>query len=169
MPASVPALMKKEHLTSGDKIRYMICDALLERGFGRALHTLAAAVQHTGLNGTTLHLEGAAMSPLLQAAHAFTADEARQLRSQAIDVTAEPMSPTQSSQPLITDPAGNIAVSVAAGFVAHKPEPDAAAAAEPATVKPTEPAREGPPQDKPPFSGVPADGAHYMAFKERTR
>lgn len=168
MPASVPALMKKEHLTSGDKIRYMICDALLERGFGRALHTLAAAVQHTGLNGTTLHLEGAAMSPLLQAAHAFTADEARQLRSQAIDVTAEPMSPTQSSQPLITDPAGNIAVSVAAGFVAHKPEPDAAAAAEPATEKPTEPAREGP-QDKPPFSGVPADGAHYMAFKERTR
>ena len=79
----------------------MMCN-LLDRGFGRAPHTLAAAIQHhTGLDGTALHLEGAAMSPLLQAAHAHIADEAKQLRSpdevKAIDVIAEPI---PSSQPL---------------------------------------------------------------------
>jgi hypothetical protein len=73
-------LLRKEHLTPGDKIRSLICEALLDRGFGRAPHTLAAAIQHTSLDGTALHLEGAAMSPLLQQAHAYVADEARRQR-----------------------------------------------------------------------------------------
>jgi len=100
-------LMRKDRLSPGDKTRYMVCEALLDRGFGRAPHTLAAAIQHhTGLDGTALHLEGAAMSPLLQAAHAHIAEEAKQLRSpdavKAIDVVAEPISSqlSQSSQPL---------------------------------------------------------------------
>ena len=92
-------LMRKARLSPGDKTRYMVCEALLDRGFGRAPHTLAAAIQHhTALDGTAIHLEGAAMSPLLQAAHAHIADEAQQqLRSpdeiKAIDVTPEPISP----------------------------------------------------------------------------
>jgi hypothetical protein len=98
-------LLRKEHLTPGDKIRSLICEALLDRGFGRAPHTLAAAIQHTSLDGTALHLEGAAMSPLLQAAHAYAADEAKQLQPpdamKAIDVVAESIS-SQSSQPPIS-------------------------------------------------------------------
>ena len=95
------SLMRKARLSPGYKTRYMVCEALLDRGFGRAPHTLAAAIQHhTGLDGTALHLEGAAMSPLLQAAHAHIAEEAKQLRPpdavKAIDVTPEPI----SSQPL---------------------------------------------------------------------
>jgi hypothetical protein len=171
-------LLRKEHLTPGDKIRSLICEALLDRGFGRAPHTLAAAIQHTSLDGTALHLEGAAMSPLLQAAHAYAADEAKQLRPpdamKAIGVVAEPI----SSQPFIADPAGNIIAAPVASAepAAHKPEepvaakvePALAAAVEPVPEKPPEPAQEAP-KTKPPFSGTPADGAHSMAFKERER
>ena len=164
--------MKKEHLTSGDKIRYMICDALLERGFGRALHTLAAAVQHTGLNGTTLHLEGAAMSP----SRPLTPLPPTKQDNSSRSPLRRSMSPrnrcrrTQSSQPLITrPPAGNNRrFCPLLRFVAHKPEPDAAAAAEPDHGE-ADRTRTGGPQDQAPFLGVPADGAHYMAFKERTR
>ena len=39
-------LMRKARLSPGDKTRYMVCEALLDRGFGRAPHTLAAAIQH---------------------------------------------------------------------------------------------------------------------------
>ena len=47
-------------------------------------------------------------------------------------------------------------------------DPATAAAVEPAPEKPPEPAQEAP-KAKPPFSGVPADAAGYMAFKERER
>ena len=47
-------------------------------------------------------------------------------------------------------------------------DPATAAAVEPAPEKPPEPAQEAP-KAKPPFSGVPADGADYMAFKQRER
>jgi hypothetical protein len=156
-------LLRKEHLTPGDKIRSLICEALLDRGFGRAPHTLAAAIQHTSLDGTALHLEGSAMSPLLQQAHAYAAAEAKQLRSpdaaQAIEVTAEPISPPPQSPP------PSIAGGVVAGSAAqHKLELEP----EPAPEKPTEPAQEAP-KTAPPFSGVPADAADYMAFRQRER
>lgn len=144
-------LMRKPRLSPGDKTRFLICEGLLDRGFGRAPHTLAAAIQHhTSSDGTTLHLEGAAMSPLLQQAHAYAADEAKQLRPpdavKAIDVAAEPMSP-----PFIADPAGNITAAPVASAepAAPKPEEPAAAAAEPPERTP-EPAQEAP-KTKPPF------------------
>jgi hypothetical protein len=106
------------------------------------------------------------MSPLLQAAHAYASDEAKQLRSpdavKAIDVVAEPISSQspQSSQPLpevIPMPPPAPAV-----------DPATAAAVEPAPEKPPEAAQQAP-EAKPPFSGVPADSADYMAFKQRER
>ena len=157
-------LLRKEHLTPGDKIRSLICEALLDRGFGRAPHTLAAAIQHTSLDGTALHLEGAAMSPLLQAAHAYAADEAKQLQPpdamKAIDVVAESIS-SQSSQPPISSQSSQSLPEVIA-------MPPPAPAVEPAPEKPPEPAQEAP-KAKPPFSGVPADGAGYMACKQHER
>ena len=163
------SLMRKAQLSPGYKTRYMVCEALLDRGFGRAPHTLAAAIQHhTGLDGTALHLEGAAMSPLLQAAHAYAADEAKQLQPpdavKAIDVTAEPISPQSSSQSsqrlpeviLMSPPAP--AVEPAPRRGRGRPGPGEAVRA-----------GSGGPKTKPPFSGIPADGAHYIVFKERAR
>jgi hypothetical protein len=111
------------------------------------------------------------MSPLLQAAHAYAADEAKQLRPpdavKAIEVAAEPIStsppPAQSPQPLIVDPAGNGAECVVAGSAAHKP--DDAVEPDPASEEPPEPQE----ASKRPFSGVPADAADCMAFKQRER
>ena len=37
-------LMRKPQLTSSDKIRYLVCEGLLDRGFGRAAHALVAAI-----------------------------------------------------------------------------------------------------------------------------
>ena len=134
-------LLRKEHLTPGDKIRSLICEALLDRGFGRAPHTLAAAIQHTSLDGTALHLEGAAMSPLLQAAHAYAADEAKQLQPpdamKAIDVVAEPIS-SQSSQSLPE------VIAMPPPAPAVEPATAAAVEAAPAPEKPPEPAQEAP-------------------------
>jgi len=163
-------LMRKDRLSPGDKTRYMVCEALLDRGFGRAPHTLAAAIQHhTGLDGTALHLEGAAMSPLLQAAHAYAADEAKQLRSpdavKAIDVVAEPISSQSSQSPQSSQPLPEV---IPMPPPAPAVDPATAAAVEPAPEKPPEPAQEAP-KAKPPFSGVPADAADYMAFKQRER
>ena len=159
-------LMRKDRLSPGDKTRYMVCEALLDRGFGRAPHTLAAAIQHhTGLDGTALHLEGAAMSPLLQAAHAHIAEEAKQLPPpdavKAIDVTPEPI----SSQPLpdvipMTPPAPAVK-EPGPSVVVVDPVPE-----NPKKPEPAPPAPEAP-KAKPPFSGIPADGAAYMAFRER--
>jgi hypothetical protein len=164
-------LLRKERLSPGDKIRFLICEGLLDRGFGRAPHTLAAAIQHhTSSDGTALHLEGAAMSPLLQQAHAYAADEAKQLRPpdavKAIDVAAEPI----SSQPFIADPAGNIITAPVASAepATLKPEEPAAAAVETAPEKPPEHAQEAS-KTKPPFSGIPADGAEYMMHRDRQR
>ena len=166
-------LMRKDRLSPGDKTRYMVCEALLDRGFGRAPHTLAAAIQHhTGLDGTALHLEGAAMSPLLQAAHAYAADEAKQLQPpdamKAIDVVAEPIS-SQSSQPPISSQSSQpLPEVIPMPPPAPAVDPATAAAVKPAPEKPPEPAQEAP-KAKPPFSGVPADGADYMACKQRER
>ena len=165
-------LLRKEHLTPGDKIRSLICEALLDRGFGRAPHTLAAAIQHTSLDGTALHLEGAAMSPLLQAAHAYAADEAKQLQPpdamKAIDVVAEPISSQSSQPPISSQSSQSLPEVIAMPPPAPAVDPGTAAAVEPAPEKPPEPAQEAP-KAKPPFSGVPADGADYMAFKQRER
>jgi hypothetical protein len=89
-----------------------------------------------------------------------------------------PTSSSQSSQPFIADPAGNIIAAPVASAepAAHKPEEPVAAAVEPALAaavepvpeKPPEPAQEAP-KTKPSFSRTPADGAHSMAFKERER
>jgi hypothetical protein len=166
-------LLRKPQLSSSDKIRWLVCEGLLDRGFARAPHTLAAAIQHhTGLDGTALHLEGAAMSPLLQAAHAYAADEAKQLQPpdamKAIDVVAEPIS-SQSSQPPISSQSSQpLPEVIAVPPPAPAVDPATAAAVEPAPEKPPEPAQEAP-KTKPPFSGTPADGAHYMAFKQRER
>ena len=165
-------LLRKEHLTPGDKIRSLICEALLDRGFGRAPHTLAAAIQHTSLDGTALHLEGAAMSPLLQAAHAYAADEAKQLQPpdamKAIDVVAESISSQSSQPPISSQSSQSLPEVIAMPPPAPAVDPATAAAVEPAPEKPPEPAQEAP-KAKPPFSGVPADGADYMAFKQRER
>ena len=164
-------LLRKEHLTPGDKIRSLICEALLDRGFGRAPHTLAAAIQHTSLDGTALHLEGAAMSPLLQAAHAYAADEAKQLQPpdamKAIDVVAESISSQSSQPPISSQSSQSLPEVIAVPPPAPAVDPGTAAAVEPAPApeKPPEP-QEAP---KRPFSGVPADGADYMAFKQRER
>jgi len=109
------------------------------------------------------------LSPLLQAAHAYTADEAKRLQPpdavKAIDVTAEPNIAATSSQSSQSLPE-------------VIPLPPPAPTVEPVTARgrgrtgPGEASRARlwrPLRTKPPFSGVPADGAHYMAFKERAR
>jgi hypothetical protein len=165
-------LLRKPQLSSSDKIRWLVCEALLDRGFGRAPHTLAAAIQHhTGSDGTALHLEGAAMSPLLQAAHAYAADEAKQLRPpdpmKAIDAVAESISSQSSQPPISSQSSQSLPEVIAMPPPAPAVEPATAAAVEAALApeKPSEP-QEAP---KRPFSGVPADAADYMAFKQRER
>ena len=124
-------LSRKENLTYSDKVRFQINEALLDRGGGRAHQTFAAQVHqhHTGLDGTTF-FEGAGMTPLLEAAHAYDANEAKQLRSpKAIDVVAEQV----TEQPdFIADAAGIIAA----------PAASTASAAPPPDPEPVEPVEE---------------------------
>ena len=132
-------LLRKEHLTSSDKIRWQITEAMIDRVCGRAPHTFAGSIQHhTSLDGTALNIEGATMSPLLADAHAYDANEAKQLRSpmKAIDVVAEPV----SEQPFIVEEQS-------------EPEPEVEA-------QPTPPPFSGAPADPAdadPFPGAPAD------------
>jgi hypothetical protein len=153
-------LARKEHLDASDKIRWLVVNSLVDRGFGCAPRTLAAAIQcSSSLDGTVL--EGATMSPLLAQAHAYAANEARQPRSpdaaQAIEVTAEPTPP---QQPFIADPACDITaapMASSAGSAAHD-------AAEP--LEEPQEAQEAP---KRPFGVPAADAADFLARKQRER
>ena len=169
--AIIAEVMRNPRAGDAEEIRLKAANSILDRIVGKPTQSVAASILQRNIPADGTLIEGSTMmSPLLAAAQAhFVEREMKQI--EAPQATPEPESSSLPLPDVIVLPDKSAASSEAAPQEAAVPPPSVqqAEASVPAMKDPADDIKPAPPPPKPPYSGIPFEGAGYMALRDRER